>query len=337
MPEQPDDYALVVGINDYPNYRSLNGAIADAEDFERWLLDKNTGGGLPPENCKKVLSEANPIKPIQDHVDDALDEIWNQLGANRGRRFYLYFSGHGLGRSAFGTDLCLAKWSDRRRNLALDSQDYANLVAESGKFDEVIFFLDCCRVRKVNTRGLPPTLGWPRPDEGAGHTRIYLGYATEFLDQSYEAETQADPNAPQIRGHFTRALLAGLRGGAARAGGGVTAEDLKKYLELETTRIAADAGHQQKPVVTNGLPAAHPVIFGAALPIANARIVFTPARTGEVVLEGPNGEEIRRGDASTGPWDLGLTPTSYALLAPATGEEKLFRFRPGEGVTVVEF
>ena len=337
MTKQADDYALVVGINDYPNYRSLEGAIADAEDFARWLLDDVTGGGVPEANLRKVLSEKNPIKPIQDTIDEALDEIWVAMGANRGRRFYLYFSGHGLGRTAFGTDLCLAKWSDRRRNLALDSQDYANLIAESGKFDEVIFFLDCCRVRKVNTRGLPPTLGWPRPDDGAGATRIFLGYATEFLDKSYEAEVLTGDGEPLVRGHFTRALLAGLRGGAARPAGGVTAESLKKYVELETPRIALDAGHQQKPVVTNGLPAVKEVVFGSAMPLANARIVFSANRTGEVVLEDADGNEVRRGDPAQGPWDLGLKASNYALVVPATGEEKLFRFRPGEGVTVVEF
>jgi hypothetical protein len=336
MTVNADDFALVVGINDYPNYRSLAGAIADAEDFAKWLLDDQTGGGVPATNLKKVLSQANPIHPIQDTIDEALDEIWLALGTRRGRRFYLYFSGHGLGRTAFGTDLCLAKWSDRRRNLALDSQDYANLIAESGKFDEVIFFLDCCRVRKVNTRGLPPTLGWARPDEGAGATRIFLGYATEFMDKAYEAEVQGG-DEPLVRGHFTRALLAGLRGGAARETGGVTAESLKKYVETETPRIALAAGHQQKPVVTNGLPSVKDVVFGSAQRASNARIVFAVGRTGEVVLEDGVGNEIRRGDAAQGPWELSLLPANYALIATATGEEKLFRFRPSEGVTVVEF
>lgn len=337
MPDQINDYALVVGINDYPDYESLNGAIADAEDFERWLLDRHAGGGVPRDNCRIVISSKDPLKPIHDDIDEALEEIWTRLGDNRGRRFYLYFSGHGLSRSAFGTDLCLPKWSDRRRNLALDSQDYANLIAESGKFDEVIFFLDCCRVRKVNTRGLPPTLGWPRPDEGAGATRIFLGYATEFMDRSFEAEVVTQGTPPLVRGHFTRALLAGLRGGAARPGGGVEAEQLRRYVEQETPRIALAAGHQQKPVITNGLPAAMDVIFGSALPTANARIVFSAGRTSEVLLEGPDGTEIRRGDPTQGPWNLGLTAANYALVVPATGEEKAFRFRPGEGVTIVEF
>jgi len=30
MPVNPNDYALVVGVNDYPSYRSLKGAIKDA-------------------------------------------------------------------------------------------------------------------------------------------------------------------------------------------------------------------------------------------------------------------------------------------------------------------
>jgi hypothetical protein len=334
MPENPGDFALIVGVKHYPDFRPVEGALEDAEDFEKWVLDTEKGGGVTSAHCRKVLSTPNPIRPIQDDVDDALDALITQLNGAKARRFYLYFAGHGLGRKQFGADLCLARWSDKRRNLALDSEEYATMIAESGKFTEVVVFLDCCRVRKVNTRGLPSTLGWARPDEGTGKTRIYLGFATEFQDRAFEAET-ADADGKQIRGHFTRALMEGLRGGAASDGGGVTAEALKKYVELETPRIAQKAGHQQTPNVINGLPAG--VVFGSAGPVVEARIVFKAGRTGEVVLEGPEGEEIRRGDASTGPWNVKLRSAMYALLAPATLDEKTFRIRPAAGVTDVEF
>ncbi|KAA3624791.1 MAG: hypothetical protein DWQ02_22625, partial [Bacteroidetes bacterium] len=43
MPIQPNDFALVIGIDDYPDFRSLNGAINDAEDFAHWLMDHDSG------------------------------------------------------------------------------------------------------------------------------------------------------------------------------------------------------------------------------------------------------------------------------------------------------
>ena len=68
--EQPLDFAVVVGLDDYPNFgsqgRPLKGAIADATRFAKWLKDTNTGGGLPERNCKEVLSTANPLGRAAD-------------------------------------------------------------------------------------------------------------------------------------------------------------------------------------------------------------------------------------------------------------------------------
>jgi hypothetical protein len=39
MPEHAGHYALVVGIDHYLRFRSLQGARKDAEDFHAWLMD----------------------------------------------------------------------------------------------------------------------------------------------------------------------------------------------------------------------------------------------------------------------------------------------------------
>src|SRR5262245_62117290 len=124
MPVCERDFALVVGVNDYPGYRTLKGAIEDACDFERWLLDQAEGGGLVREHCKLVKSSPAPVRPIHYDIDDALTELKSAMGKKPGRRFYLYFSGHGLARRSVGADLCLAGWSEDRRNDALDSEHY---------------------------------------------------------------------------------------------------------------------------------------------------------------------------------------------------------------------
>jgi len=45
--------ALVIGINHYLGYRSLKGAVGDACDMERWLVEQQ---GLPKNNIRRLLS-----------------------------------------------------------------------------------------------------------------------------------------------------------------------------------------------------------------------------------------------------------------------------------------
>jgi hypothetical protein len=337
------DYALVVGINHYPNFRNLEGAIEDAKDFAKWLYIDPEGGGLPEENCKVVFSQKNPVRPIHEDIDDALFSIFEGLGAGSGRRFYLYFSGHGLGRSNLGVDLCLAKWCKNSwPRAALDSLAYLNLILGSGKFYEVVFFLDCCRLRQVNASGLPSSLGYVKPGDTAGKARQFIGYATEFQNSAYE---MAVPDSPVgiadsiVRGHFTRALMNGLRGGAAVATGGVPAERLKAYLELHTPRIAAKRNQIQHPEVINGFSSESGPNFGSFKPLekVNINIRFKEGRAGKIVLEGPALNEIRQADASTGPWSLHLDRGWHALRDVNAGDEKQFRVESLGEVSDVDF
>lgn len=330
-----DDFALIVGINDYPNFRPLNGAINDAEDFRDWVLAKD-GGNVDPQNCRFIPSSGNPLKPVQDDVDAALLEFKNQLGAGKGRRFYFYFSGHGVGETYNDTAACLGKWSNDYRRAGLDVPKYAELIAQSGKFPEIAVFLDCCRVRLINAGGLKPMLDWVRPAEDAGVTRMFRAYATEFQSLAYEAAI-ATGDLNTYRGHFTRALLAGLRGGAAVASGGVPASRLKTYLEKWTPILAKEHDQDQKPQVENGFDGIQDPIFGAAKPEWNVRITFKPERHGDMIVEDGDLNIVRQGDAATGPWQVPVRPGLAVVRDAGTGEEKPFRILPGKEAVDVLF
>ena len=322
MPVSDKDFAMIVGVNHYPRYRSLKGAINDAKSFQEWVVDIDRGGGVPSDHSKLVLSSENPTQPVQDNIDEELEGLFNLAKANTGGRLYLYFSGHGLARNSISTDLCMPKWSMVRRHNALDAQAYLTLCMDSGYFSEVVLFTDCCRVYKVNTHGQVPTLGQPAPGE-AGATRSFTAYASEFQSAAFEATMDG---SGEVRGHFTRALLSGLWGAAADDQGGVTAHKLKGYLEAETPRIAKEHGHKQEPVVNYSLRSTPESRFGAAEPLTDARIEFVN-RQGTIVLEDPNLEEIKKDDATTGPWNLQLTKGLHNLREESTGEEKEFRVR----------
>jgi hypothetical protein len=334
MPEHVSHYALVVGIDDYPRFRSLKGARKDAEDFHAWLTNLDDGGGVPPANVELVLSKEDPVRPIHEDIDDALEKILSKAGRDGGeKRLYLYFSGHGLGRTNSGVDLCLASWSKLQRARALDSSRYLDLLMGCGHFQEVIFLLDCCRVREIRANALPPGIELPAPGDSAPACRSFIGYATEFMNAAYEAETS---QAGDVRGHFTRALIEALKGAAAEQGGGVRASKLKEYLEVNTPLIAKANNHFQKPEVVNGFNSIEEPLFGHAkprpsVPDLTVNITFTSVANGEAVVEDGQLRELKRGVVDTGPWRIPVSGRTMLLVRILpNGPEKIIRVQGDE-------
>ncbi len=273
----------------------LASAIRDAGEVEQWLVNQNGGGGLPTANCKTILSKPDSDRPLNDDIDEAFADIVRlvEQRPNRARRFYLYFSGHGMATSWEQAYLCLPKWSGFFRLKAIDSRAYCQALANTGLFQEIVCWFDCCRSYKPNVGGQGPSWGMSRPDRQAAGTKQFIGFAAEFLERAYEA--------PEVDGHsfFTRALLSGLRGGACRSQGGAPAERLKIFLENETRRLAELAGKRQTPTVNNGLSSVNDPVFGSALPIdgtgANKlmyAVSVSNAPSREVVLVRPDETEL---------------------------------------------
>jgi hypothetical protein len=345
MAEQPHDYAVVIGLNDYPTFgargRPLAGAIEDAGRVARWLTDKEVGGGLPDANCRLIQSTPEPLSPTREVIDFALGSIFSRAEAGGGRRFYLYFSGHGQAKSPLDTALCLSHWSVMFRHAALSSERYQEMLLRCSPFQEVVLLLDCCRIRSVDAAGGSSEIGCAVPVGGAGVKRFMVGYATEFQNAAMEAEATGgvgvDEEGPIVRGHFTEALLAALYGGAARPEGGVPADKLKEYLEVNVARIASDHGHTQNAHVLSDFPEEAQPVFGSAQPRANFHIEFSPERSGPILLEAPDLEPVREDDASTGPWDLVLEKGTHRLEERRTGQEKYVPFVPSEETTNVTF
>ncbi len=341
-------YALVVGIDDYPDFNPLKGAKNDANAFAAWLKDDVTGGGVPQANLELVLSSPSPVQPIQDDIDDALKRLFDSAKAANAQRLYIYFSGHGVSHTAFSTNLCLAKWSKRRTGAALDSMNYLECAKEMGVFKEVILFMDCCRTRTRGRNALHYQFPPISPGDAASSSRTFVGYATEYMLAAHEAavteedELPTDDDVKEVRGHFTRALIEALEGKAAQAGGGVTADALKKYLDARTVEIAQAASHRQKPEVQNGLDTTPQPIFGSALPPAadqagqsTVRISFGTNRSGDMIFEDGNLQALKQGKADSGPWDIsGLRAGNYAIVDVDKNEFLAVRVRGDEQETI---
>lgn len=340
--EQPNDFALIVGIDHYPNFgqngRNLKGAINDAQKFANWVKDKNTGGGVKEKHCKLVTSEGNVEKFNKDIIDDALDEIWGLADAIKdgGRRLYMFFSGHGqqVDNPDFLTTsqtLCLPKWSFRRPNAAILTDSYSNVAKTCLPFKEIVVFMDCCRVSTIRIRADQTSLHCLTPQNGHHLIKKQIFYPAEPMTQAFEQEGEI------VHGYFTTALINGLKQGSHRADGGISAHDLAKYLKYWVPTLAKENNHEQNPQ-TDPIEPFSDMIFGTATPsdendtaIAthnNFEIRFHDWRDGIVQLIDSNAELIREGNSSTGPWSVHLEPGLNLLLDLSTNDQLKLHFRP---------
>jgi hypothetical protein len=192
----------------------LSGPENDAKDFAAWLEDPN-GGAVPPENIDCILSsdplpqgEVPSAHPTMDRLDSAFERLIEWSEKNRGhggRRLYVYLAGHGCAPNLNEVGLLSASASQLRVGDYLAGRLYGDWFSQAAYFDEVVWFMDCCRENypRVPIR-LPP---WA-PVTSTRPSKHLYGYASQFTQPAREGR---DPDSGQVRGLFTLALLAGLR------------------------------------------------------------------------------------------------------------------------------
>ena len=227
------DYAIVVGISEYPELQRLQAAArlegpeADAEAIYQWLV---TAGGVPAPNVVKITrtfpAGQAPPHPAHAVVEKALIDLAQQAAnsgtAPFGRRLYLYFAGHGFApdleeAALFTADATTLAWRH------IFAHDWLKWFRRAMYFEEYILWMDCCMRpgQSILAEQVPlqriPGVGVPGPFfiGLAAHTRSALELA---MDDG------------KVHGVFTWTLLKGLRGGAADSAGNVTGESLASFL-----------------------------------------------------------------------------------------------------------
>jgi hypothetical protein len=295
-------------------------------------------------------------RPIKDQIDDACDDLLRSVrskkrpGLPRARRLYFYFSGHGISHDAGTTYLLLAKWSELNRYAALDHRSYLMMFIEFGFFEEVVFFLDCCQVRRVNIRGDGPRQSSRSPDPvWAGKTRAFVGVAAEYLSVAWEGTAGAlhrglsGDTSATARSYFTRALLDALWGAAAGPGGGVSASNLTLFVQREVPSLALREGRTQVPRLSSFTGhSTDNLMFGRVLPVpsimkhgsnrltgptgppTSIRLSFAEGRSGLHELIGPNADVVHSGPVESQPWELRLWPGKLYVMNSSRGIERVF-------------
>lgn len=324
--DELQDFAIVVGVN-YPDgsLSGLMGTRDDAVAFIEWLKSP-TGGNVPLDNIRDVLSpataqsSARDAKPIQDEIDDALEHMGVGLSKRpAGRRLYFYFAGHGFGNDADDICMLMAHATRRKLNRNMGLRQYRNWFQEHSYFQEVVFVLDCCRdpdLPKLDSVPQAPT--WTvevdDPRQTVGDLVIF---AAANGMKSHEI---TDPKTGKRRGLFTLALLEVLSGNV-----GVndkrqhTGSNLLDNLDARMKALAGANGGTiaaQRAMIElrDNLRTGLVLATVAAASDVPVRIIAPDGAKGDfVVLEGTTIEVARRpaaeAAAAAAPWLVDLDPT----------------------------
>ncbi|MER5259529.1 MULTISPECIES: hypothetical protein [unclassified Streptomyces] len=330
-------YAVVVGINRYPAIGDLQGARGDAVRFRDWLVDPD-GGDVPKDNVvlvtaseeEELTADFMSAVPTREIVNRALYELHlavtraidalpgeEQLAAWRRTRLYIFLAGHGIGLSDNSAGLLMANAAIDLLGNHVAVRSYLDWYESAAKFREVVCFADCCR---TGYRGSPP-FGPPftGTTEDPEAVDCFVGFATSLGDPAYE-EQHADPD--RARGHFTTALLDGLRGGATR-NGAITSDSLSDYVVRHVEDRTQTMLVPQQPRFIKG---SAPMIFAGEL----------APQTYPVTLRFPDGfrgwVQLRGGDPGQAPVRLHVdSAESVEKLTPG-----LYRATP-ESVSAADF
>jgi len=336
-----NDYAIVVGISKYPALGDLDGPEADARDFHDWLLDPN-GGNVAKDNVTLLLSSDYPpapaqlkAKPQMADIEAVFDGYYvkGKEEATVGDRLYLYFAGHGFAPSLEDAALLMANAARGMTGYHLAGRKYANWFRQAAFFKEVVLFMDCCR--ESYQLSAPREVPYEKLN-GDKPATPYFAFATQWARATREGPWGDNGTT---RGIFTLALLAGLRGGAAKdANGQITGEALesfvfnfvrKKFTEWDEKQPSAAEDHPDPEFFYNRMT---PVVFGApaaaAAPAAAqyiVRIAIKNGDAGKTFKLSTNGQPeiapaLKQGDR----WEWRLDDPGLYKITRSDGVSKLF-------------
>jgi hypothetical protein len=264
-----EDFAVVIGISNYPNGRSLESPVMDAMDFYNWLLRI---AHVPNENIELVVHRepsSSDLFPKPDDVHQALTrtrDAAQKLQTERHitpRRLYIFFSGHGSSINRHHISLYMADHSLSMVR-ALNMEAYHDQLYNMGLFAEQLIFYDACRRYPADDSRNPgqdpiwrPQYTAKTASETSRNIIQFILYGTSFGESTYERHLSHDDLTP--RSLFTRALREGLQGGAAFKQGTewvVTIGGLSSYVGCRVAELCSRTRVRgQVPVVQSEGPA----------------------------------------------------------------------------------
>jgi hypothetical protein len=237
-------WAVVIGINDYPNIARLKYAVNDARAFHRYLVDDN---GVPRENVTLLVNREATLQRVRSVLGTHLKN--RAAGKDT---VVIYFAGHGaverdtMSPDGDGLEKYLLPYGADLNDLyatAMPMREVAHIFNRI-KAERLIFIADSCYSgasggRTVSMGGIRANLSEAFMD------RLTRGKGRVVITASGANEVSAEDDRYR-HGVFTYFLLEGLRGRADLDQDGlITVDEAYRYVSGHVTRVT---GQEQHPV-----------------------------------------------------------------------------------------
>jgi len=222
-------WAVVVGINDYPNIRPLKYAVADAKAFYDLLVKRNQ---VPVENVFLLLNEQATLQNLRSTLGT---RIKNKAGADD--MVIIYFAGHGaterdmLSPDGDGLEKYMLPYGADSGDLyasALPMREVAHIFHRI-RSERLVFVVDACYSgasggRTVSITGMRANLSDRFLERLAGGKGKVIITASSANEVSVEKDELG-------HGVFTYYLVQGLRGPAdTNADGLISVDEAYRYV-----------------------------------------------------------------------------------------------------------
>jgi hypothetical protein len=243
---QPNAFAIVVGIEQYPSLPPPTGARADAQRFAE-VAHRTLG--VPPAQMRVLLDGEASRGRIEREI------AWVSGNVPPGGRIYFYFSGHGAPDPVKGTSYLVPIDGDPQYlpNTALTVDSVVQHLRAS-KAKDVVLFTDACFSgsggRSVLAPGARPIVRMKNV-AAPGNVAMFSASGGEEI---------SGPTGDGRSGLFSWHLVQGLGSGKAdmNGDGQITLEELSNYVSPRVTREAAKANRAQHPALKSGDKATKP-------------------------------------------------------------------------------
>ena len=242
--EQPNAYAVVIGISQYREdvVAKIPYASKDAEAIAQVL---EVQGGIPKTHIKLLTDSKATNTDIRNHVND-----WLRMRVKPDSIVYIYYAGHGTPNPQTG-EVYLVPWEghpDFPSGLYPLKEFYAALNKLPAK--EIVVMLDSCFSgapgRSVLAKGTRPmVISLENPLLAGGKIAVLSASTGNQMSSDYDKAGH---------GLFTHFLLAGLGGAADKDKNHlVTLKELYPYVREQVSETAVEEfNREQTPMLLPG-------------------------------------------------------------------------------------
>jgi len=234
-PENPNNFAVVIGIEKYSEVPEAQFAERDAETVKNHL----SALGYPRRNIVHLSGEKAGRAAIEKFV-----ETWLPRNVNEHSRVFFYFSGHGAP-DVETKQAYLVPWDGDPKFLENTAYPVKRLYEKLNSLPakEVVVALDTCFSglggRSVVPKGSRPMgLSIESPLAAIGRLVVFTASANDEISGSEDT---------QGHGLFTYYFLKGLNGATKESGGHVTVKGLHNFLSPEVQNEARRQNRSQTP------------------------------------------------------------------------------------------